>query len=95
MLDEYSDPKEAQLKAFKYLGISAILYKATHKNKKYCIYDPNKKKFINFGQIGYQDFTIHHDNNRRLNYLKRSSSIKGDWRDNLYSSNNLSRNILW
>ena len=31
----------------------------------------------------------------RINYLKRSSKIKGNWKNNLYSPNNLSRKIIW
>ena len=32
---------------------------------------------------------------RRMNYLNRSAGIRGDWKKNGYSPNNLSRNIIW
>ena len=90
----YSNPIKAQKKAFTYLGRNAILYKSQNINKKYAIIDPSGK-IINFGQLGYQDYTKHNDKERRKNYLTRTSGMKGNWKDNPYSANNLSRNILW
>ena len=63
--------------------------------KKYMIYNPNTKKYVYFGQIPYQDFTKHLDLTRRENYLKRTANMKGNWKNDKYSANNLSRNILW
>ena len=91
----YSNPEIAQRRAFKYLGKTAILYQSTNKNKKYKIYDPKNEKWIHFGQMGYEDYTKHKDNDRRKNYLIRSAKIAGSWKNNKYSPNNLSRNILW
>ena len=90
----YSNPKEAQLKAHRILGQSATLYRSKAKNKKYAIYNPNSK-LINFGQMGYEDFTKHKDPIRRQLFLTRTANIRGNWKDNNYSPNNLSRNILW
>jgi hypothetical protein len=45
--------------------------------------------------MGYEDYTKHKDPVRRQAYLKRATKIKGDWKDNKYSPNNLSINILW
>jgi hypothetical protein len=90
----YSNPIEAQKKAYKYLNNNAILYKSLNKNKKYSIISPDGK-IINFGQLGYEDFLKHKDIIRRNNYLLRTENIKGNWKNNLYSPNNLSRNILW
>jgi hypothetical protein len=90
----FSNPVEAQKKAFKYLGNDAILYKSLNKNKKYSIISPDGK-IINFGQLGYEDFTKHKNNERRNNYLKRTENMRGNWKNNLYSPNNLSRYILW
>ena len=42
-----------------------------------------------------EDYTHHKDKIRRENYLKRSSGIRGNWRDNPYSKNNISRRLLW
>jgi hypothetical protein len=52
-------------------------------------------KWAHFGQIGYEDYTKHKDEYRRMNYLLRSSNIKGNWKNDMYSPNNLSINILW
>lgn len=94
LLYKYSNPLQAQRRAYLYLGKHAVLYKSSNKNKKYCIYDKNDK-LIHFGQLGYEDYTKHLDRQRRKNYLNRSASIMGDWKKNKYSPNNLSREILW
>ena len=90
----YSKPRIAQKMAYKYLGKTAKLYPANNPEKKYKILDPKNNKWINFGQMGYED-TKHHDKNRRKNYLTRTKFMRGDWKNNKYSANNLSRNILW
>ena len=91
----FSNPNKAWIKARKYLGKDTILYYSSRKNKKYMIHDPHTNKYIHFGQMGYVDFTKSKDNIKRNAYLKRSSNIKGNWENNKYSPNNLSRNILW
>lgn len=91
MLSDYSDIEEVQRKARKYLGKE--VQPSTRKNKKFMVYDG--MKWIHFGQLGYEDFTKHRDEARRDRYRKRAFNIKGDWRDNKYSPNNLSINILW
>jgi hypothetical protein len=91
----YSDPKQAQKMAYRYLGKTAKLYPADRPGKKYKIYDNTHDKWINFGQLGYEDYTKHQNKTRRKNYLTRTKFIKGNWRKNRYSANNLSRNILW
>ena len=94
-LFQFSNPKLAQLKLRKYLDDkNVILYKSTNKIKKYMILTPDHKR-VHFGQIGFADFTKHGDEKRRQNYLKRTENIRGDWRQNKYSSNSLSRNVLW
>ena len=90
----FSNPKIAQKKAFEFYGPNAILHRSNTKNKKYCIQTP-EGKIINFGQMGYQDFTRTNDELKRYNYLQRTSKIRGDWKSNKYSPNNLSRTILW
>ena len=50
---------------------------------------------IHFGDKRYEDFTQHKNKDRKQNHLKRSSNIKGNWKNNKYSPNNLSMNILW
>lgn len=92
---KYTSPKQATIMARKYLGKTAKLYPSTNPKKKYDICDPIHKKWVHFGQIGYEDFTKHKDKTRRKNYLTRTASMLGDWKRNKYSANNLSRNILW
>jgi hypothetical protein len=79
--------------AYKYVG--AKIYPASNPEKKYKIYDPKNEKWVNFGQIGYEDYTKHKDKKRRKSYLARTAKMRGDWKRNKYSANNLSRNILW
>ena len=52
-------------------------------------------KWVHFGQMKYEDFTKHGDQDRRENYLKRASGMKGNWRGNPYSANSLAMRILW
>jgi hypothetical protein len=94
-LKKYSNPVVAQKKAYKYLGKSARLYPAKNPQKKYSIYDPHEEKWIEFGQIGYENFTKHKNKSRRKNYLTRTAKMRGNWKKNKYSRNNLSRRILW
>lgn len=89
-----SNPKKAQYNAFKYLGPSAILYKSFKPNKKYKILNQYTNKYIDFGS-NMEDYLYHQNEDRRNNYLKRASNIKGNWKNNPYSKNNLSINILW
>lgn len=92
-LKKWSNPVIAQQMAEQYLGKDAELFISLKKDKKYDIYDG--EKWVSFGQIGYEDFTKHRDLERRKRYLKRATNMKGDWRDNKYSPNNLSIHILW
>lgn len=89
-----SNPKKAQKNAFNYLGPTAILYKSDKPNKKYKILNPYINKYIHFGS-DLQDYLYHQNEDRRNNYLKRSRNIKGNWKDNPYSPNNLSMFITW
>jgi len=64
-------------------------------------------KTSHFGSTNYQDYIIliqgykegllskEQVKETRSRYLKRSGSIKGNWKDNDFSPNNLSRRILW
>jgi len=94
-IEEYSNPKIVYEKAKKYLGKDVIIKLSDKPDKKYMVLNPHTNKFIYFGQMGYKDFTFTGDLIKRNNYLRRTENIKGDWKDNKYSPNNLSRNILW
>jgi len=94
MIDDFSNPTEVKRKAMKYLGKNALVYLSTRKDKKYMVKSPDNK-LVHFGQMGYEDFTKHKDKERRDAYLKRATKIKGNWKDNKYSPNNLAINLLW
>ena len=79
----------ATKKAERYLGNDVKLKPSIRETKKYMIETPDGRT-VHFGQMGYQDYTKHKDA-----YLKRSSNIKGEWRKDKYSPNNLAINILW
>jgi len=94
---EYSNPKIVFQKAKQLLGKNVLIKISDKPQKKYMIYDPNKNKWVYFGQLDppYEDYTKHHDEKRRENYLRRTANMRGNWKNNPYSSNNLSRNLLW
>lgn len=92
-IEKYSDYGEAQKKTNEYFGEPTKLYISDKPNKKY--YVLNGKKKVYFGAPGYEDFTKHKDEARREAYLKRASNIKGKWKQNKYSPNNLALSILW
>ena len=91
-----SNPKEVIKNAQNYFNNPDIkVYLSKRKDKKYSIYDPNNKKLIHFGNISYSDFTHHKNLERRDNYIKRASNIKGQWKENPYSPNNMSIALTW
>jgi hypothetical protein len=94
-VSKYTDINIAQQNAYNYLGEDAKLYISPLKTKKYRIFNPILNKWVDFGQMGYSDLTKHKDKERQQRYLKRASKIKGDWKNNPYSPNNLSMKILW
>jgi hypothetical protein len=94
LLKEFSNPKIAQEKAFKYLGKDGTLLVSSRKDKKYMVQKPDGK-FVHFGQMGYQDHTKHQNEIKKNNYIHRAKNIKGKWREDKYSPNNLAMNILW
>lgn len=90
-----SNPIIAQNKAKKYLGNDTILYISDRKDKKYYVINPKNNKKVHFGSMLYEDYTKHKNDIRRLAYLQRSTKIKGNWKNDPYSPNNLSIHILW
>lgn len=92
-LEKISNPDEVKRKFLKYKsGDDAVISISPKSDKKYRV--TYKGKAIHFGSK-MEDYTKHKDETRRESYLKRSNAIPGDWRDNKYSPNNLSRNLLW
>jgi hypothetical protein len=91
---KYSDPDRVRYNLDKYLGKDIPLYISTRRTKKYMVRN-DKGKFIHFGQMGYEDYTRHMSDIRRIRYLNRATNIRGNWRDDPYSSNNMSIHLLW
>lgn len=52
-----------------------------------------KEKTVHFGAKGYEDYTIHKDEERKDRYLKRHK-VNQDWND-FTTPGSLSRWILW
>ena len=94
-IKEVSNPYKALTNTKKYLGKNAALYPSEKSKYKYKVFNPNTNKFVYFGSMLYQDYLKHGSEIRKKNYLLRSGNIKGNWKDDKYSKNNLSRNILW
>jgi hypothetical protein len=83
--------------------LSKSIYKksvepSTRKNKKYMILNDDNK-YIHFGDSRSQDYTKHTKHNdlekKRKLYLARATKIKGNWKKDKYSPNNLAINLLW
>lgn len=91
----YSNPNVVYERAKQYLGKNVIIGFSDKPPKKYMVFNPHTNKWVHFGLMPYCDFTKHQDLKRRENYLRRTENIRGNWRNNKYSPNNLSRNILW
>ena len=94
-INQFSNPKIVDKKAKQYLGKNVKIKISDKPIKKYMVLNPNTNKWVYFGQMGYEDYTKHNDAKRRHNYLIRSENIVGNWKDDKYSANSLSRNILW
>lgn len=91
-MDKVSDIKKVN-------KLSKIIYNksvqpSTRKNKKYMILN-DENKYVHFGDSRYADFTKHKDEERRQRYLDRATKIKGNWKKDKYSPNNLAINLLW
>jgi len=95
-LVKYSNPEVVKENMKKYFRNNNIpLYISTNPKKKYMLRVPMTNKFVHFGEMGFSDFTKHQDINRRNRYLARATKIRGNWKNDPYSPNNLSLALLW
>ena len=71
-MEQYTNPiiVKRQFNKF-YKSDGSQLKPSTRKGKKWMVLDPNTNKWVHFGQIGYQDFTVHQDRERRKKYWSR------------------------
>ena len=81
-------------KFFKNEKVIPNLLISTRKNKKFMVVSPDGTR-SHFGDMAYQDYTKHQNKDRQLRYLTRANAIRGNWRGDMYSPNNLSINLLW
>lgn len=96
LLTQFSNIDRVRQNAKKYFGHDKDVYISTRKNKKYMIAD-DEGRMIHFGSFSppMEDYTKHKNEMRRKNYLNRATQIKGDWKLNKYSPNNLAIHLLW
>lgn len=93
-LVKISNPTTVKRKFATYAkGDGAKLMISNRPDKKYKVIKPDGTT-VHFGST-LEDYTKHGDDKRRAAYLKRSAGIKGNWRDDKWSPNNLSRELLW
>ena len=92
-INEVSTPSKVRANFRKYKGNDNVkLELSEKKDKKYKVIVDGKS--IHFGST-MEDFTKHQDESRRKSYIARAKGIKGDWKSNKYSPNNLAINLLW
>ena len=78
-------------KYIKNMGYKSEILPSTRKHKKYMVIGPDGK-LHHFGDIRYEDFTKHNDEERRQRYLNRFN--KSEDLDP-YSPYLLAKNLLW
>ena len=91
-IELYSNPDIVYKKAKKLFGDEFELYISTRKDKKYMIKFSTNKKFIHFGQYGYEDYTKSKNKHKRDLFRIRNKK----WADSyIYSPGYLSYYLLW
>jgi hypothetical protein len=96
-LMKISNPAKVLKNAKKYFNNPNVkIYVSSKKDKKYMIIGLNGKA-VHFGSFSppMEDFTYHNNLRRRENYLNRAMNIRGNWKNDPYSPNNLSIALLW
>lgn len=87
-------------KEFKHKGlISVLLFPSPRAGKKFeaRYYEDGKEfKKVSFGAKGYEDYTIHKDEERKENYIARHAPTEELlWTTDPYAPASLSRWVLW
>lgn len=88
-IDKYSDPDIVKQKANEY-GLS--VFYSPRKDKKFRILNPETNKYVDFGQMGFQDFTKHKDEERKKRFRIRNARWS---KSPKYSASWLSYYLLW
>ena len=71
------------------------LCKSSRKGKKYMVRKISTRSYIHFGDSRYQDFTQHHDEDRRQRYLARHRARENWTKSGINSAGFFSRWLLW
>jgi hypothetical protein len=71
-----------------------FVYQVDNKNIKFGSNENLDYIILNF-LASIDELTTDVADSRRHQYLKRSEGIKGEWKNNKYSRNNLARKIIW
>jgi hypothetical protein len=91
-ITEVSTPSRVYSAARKMFGNNVMIELSERKNKKYKLWNPNKKTWVHFGDSRYEDFTKHGDAERRRDFRSRNAK----WADApMYSPAHLAYWILW
>lgn len=98
-LIKISNPDEVKRRFEKYRGSAkATIEPSPRPDKKYLIRVAAaggvRGRAVHIGST-LADFTKTGDEAKKKSYLARSAGIKGDWRDDKWSPNNLSRALMW
>jgi len=92
-INQISSPAKVLANFQKYKGSDKVkLELSEKKDKKYKVIVDGKS--IHFGST-LEDYTKHQNEARRKSYLARATAIKGNWKANKYSPNNLAIHLLW
>ena len=92
-INQISNPEIVRKKFEKYKRKDQATLQLSEKpDKKYKVIHDGKT--THFGSK-LEDYTYHKNEARRNSYLARANGIKGDWKSNKYSPNNLSIHLLW
>ena len=73
--------------------MEVVISKSTNKNKKFDVFVDGKK--ISFGAVGYEDYTIHKNPERKERYIARHAK-REDWnKSGIKTAGYWSRWVLW
>jgi hypothetical protein len=91
-LEKVSNIATVQKLANKILGKNNKLFISSRKDKKFMVINPYNDKLVHFGNINYEDYTMHKDSKRRDNFRSRNRK----WADaEPYTPAFLSYYLLW
>ena len=89
-INEFSDPNLVEKIAKEKYNINVVF--SPRNNKKYRLYNDYTDKYVDFGEFGYADATLHKDKKRIERFLSRNAR----WKDAPpLSASWASYNLLW